>query len=129
MIISRFNFPDELFNNTLIEGEMIKNNNNKSIFLINDIYIHKGISLNNKYLMKRLDILKHIFNNYQNDIDDVCLFEINKYFTYDKFNYLINDYKNSLNYYLEEYTLNHSTLNLKIFFITSMIASYVKFKN
>jgi hypothetical protein len=98
MIISRFNFPDELFDNTLIEGEMIKNNNNKWIFLINDIYIHKGISLNNKNLMKRLDILKNIFNNYQNDIDDVCLFQINKYFTYDKFNYLINDYKNSLNY-------------------------------
>ena len=40
MIISRFNFPDELFDNTLLEGEMIKDNNKKWIFLINDLYIY-----------------------------------------------------------------------------------------
>ena len=98
IIITRFNFPDDLFENTLIEGEMIKDNNNKWVFLINDIYIHENISLQNKNLLKRLEILNKIFSTYKNDIDDVCTFQINKYFKYDKFNYLINDYKNSLNY-------------------------------
>tara|TARA_B100001109_G_scaffold201801_1_gene168522 strand:+ start:537 stop:1646 length:1110 start_codon:yes stop_codon:yes gene_type:complete len=98
MIISRFNFSDELFDNTLIEGEMIKNDNKKWIFLINDIYIYKNISLQNKNILKRLEVLNKIFSNFKNDIDDVCLFQINKYFKYDKFNYLVNNYKNSLNY-------------------------------
>tara|TARA_B100000029_G_scaffold509444_1_gene598637 strand:+ start:110 stop:1174 length:1065 start_codon:yes stop_codon:yes gene_type:complete len=98
MIISRFNFPDELFDNTLLEGEMIKDNNKKWIFLINDIYIHKNYSLQNKNILKRLEIINNIFVDFKNDPDDVCLFQINKYFKYDKFNHLVNDYKNSLNY-------------------------------
>ena len=98
MIISRFNFPDELFDNTLLEGEMIKDNNKKWIFLINDLYIYKNQSLENKNILKRLEVINNIFIDFKNDPDDVCLFQINKYFKYDKFNYLVNDYKKSLNY-------------------------------
>jgi hypothetical protein len=98
MIISRFNFPDELFENTLLEGEMIKDNNKKWIFLINDLYIYKNHSLENKNILKRLELINNIFIDFKNDLDDVCLFEINKYFKYDKFNHLVNDYKKSLNY-------------------------------
>ena len=98
MIITRFSFPDELFDNTLIEGEMIKDNNGKWIFLINDIYISKNICLQNKNILKRLDILYDIFKDFKNESEDVCLFQINKYFTYEKFQYLIDDYKKSLNY-------------------------------
>lgn len=98
MIISRFNFPDELFDNTLLEGEMIKDNNKKWIFLINDLYIYKNQSLENKNILKRLELINNIFIDFKNDPDDVCLFQINKYFKYDKFNHLINDYKKSLNY-------------------------------
>jgi hypothetical protein len=98
MIITRFSFPDELFDNTLIEGEMIKDNNGKWIFIINDIYISKNICLQNKNILKRLDILYDIFKDFKNESEDVCLFQINKYFTYEKFQYLIDDYKKSLNY-------------------------------
>ena len=98
MAISRFNFPDELFDNTLLEGEMIKDNNKKWIFLINDLYIYKNQSLENKNILKRLEVINNIFIDFKNDPDDVCLFQINKYFKYDKFNHLINDYKKSLNY-------------------------------
>tara|TARA_B110000093_G_scaffold141882_1_gene152794 strand:+ start:220 stop:1257 length:1038 start_codon:yes stop_codon:yes gene_type:complete len=98
MIMSRFNFPDELFENTLLEGEMIKDNNKKWIFLINDIYIHQNQSLQNKNILKRIEFLNNIFLDFKNDPDDVCLFQINKYFKYDQFNHLINDYKKSLNY-------------------------------
>jgi len=98
MIMSRFNFPDELFENTLLEGEMIKDNNKKWIFIINDIYIHQNQSLQNKNILKRLELLNNIFLDFKNDPDDVCLFQINKYFKYEQFNHLVNDYKKSLNY-------------------------------
>jgi hypothetical protein len=98
MIISRFNFPDELFENTLLEGEMIKDNNKKWIFLINDLYIYKNKSLGKDNILKRLEFINNIFLDFKNDPDDVCLFQTNKYFKYEKFKYLVDDYKNKLNY-------------------------------
>ena len=98
MIVSRFNFPDELFDNTLLEGEMIKDISKKWIFLINDLYIYKNNSLQNKNILKRLELINKIFIDFKNDPDDVCLFQINKYFKYDDISYIINNYKESLKY-------------------------------
>ena len=42
MIITYFQFDEELYNNTLFEGEMIKDKDGNWIFIINDLYIHKN---------------------------------------------------------------------------------------
>ena len=64
MIISRFQFKDELYSNTLLEGEMVKDKDNKWIFIINDVYIYKNKSLSNVNISKRLLIINNFVNYY-----------------------------------------------------------------
>ena len=60
MIIVYLQFSDELFSNTLFEGEMIKDNNNNWLFILNDIYIYKNNLLNKINIINRLEILHNI---------------------------------------------------------------------
>ena len=98
MIISYFKFDDSLYDNTLIDGEMVKDNDNNWIFIINDIYIYKNKSLQNINIFKRLNYIKDIFSNFNNDFDSICRFELKKYFKYTELKYIIEEYKNTLNY-------------------------------
>lgn len=99
MIIVYLRFSNILFDNTLIEGEMIKDNNNNWLFLVNDIYIYKNVLLNKINIINRLEILHNIFkNNYENYELAICDIQIKKYFKYNQINYMSNEFKNSLNY-------------------------------
>ena len=99
MIITYFQFDDSLYDNTLIEGEMIKDNNNNWIFIINDVYIHKNKLLNNINIFNRLDIIIDILkNNFNKDDNDICIFNIKKYFKYDNLKYMIDTFSKKLNY-------------------------------
>ena len=98
MIISRFQFKDELYLNTLLEGEMIKDKDSKWIFIINDIYIYKNKSLSNVNISKRLLIINNILSDFKYDNDDVCKFTIKKYFKYEDIRYMVEEYKETLNY-------------------------------
>lgn len=98
MIISYFKFDDSLYDNTLIDGEMVKDNDNNWIFIINDIYIYKNKSLQNINIFKRLNYITDIFNNFNNDFDSICRFELKKYFKYTELKYMIEEYKKTLNY-------------------------------
>ena len=64
MIITRFSFPDELFDNTLIEGEMIKDNNGKWIFLKTKVKMFVFFKLINILHMKSFNILLMIIKNH-----------------------------------------------------------------
>ena len=99
MIITYFQFDDSLYDNTLLEGEMIKDNNNNWIFIINDVYIYKNKLLNNNNIFNRLDIITDILkNNFNKDDNDICIFNIKKYFKYDKLRYMIDTFSKKLNY-------------------------------
>ena len=52
IILSRGLFDKSLFKNTLIDGEMIKTNENKWVFIINDIIAYEGAKLENMILVK-----------------------------------------------------------------------------
>ena len=58
MIITYFQFDEELYNNTLFEGEMIKDKDGNWIFIINDLYIHKNKLLINYYHPVIVDLSK-----------------------------------------------------------------------
>ena len=64
MIIDRLSFDTELFEDTLIEGEMINaEKDNEWIFLMNDIIVHSGKKLESTNILKRLNILYDIIEN------------------------------------------------------------------
>lgn len=81
IILGRGKFNSELFNDTIIDGEMVKDGKLNWIFLINDILVYKGTHLINKSLPDRLELAFELFNKfYKKDAPfDVCKFQIKKY--------------------------------------------------
>ncbi len=85
MIVTHLHFEDELFQDTIFDGEMIKQVNDKWVFIVNDLIVNKGIYLTNINLVKRLNILYTLLKNeYSQDDVDVCVIRVKKYFKYDE---------------------------------------------
>jgi len=115
IILSRGLFDKSLFKNTLIEGEMVKTNENKWIFIINDIIAYEGVKLDNMILPNRLKIIYNLLDTkYTPDkICDVCEYKVKNYYYLSKktLNELL-DYSKLLNYssrgiYFSSYYLKH----------------------
>jgi hypothetical protein len=81
IILTRGQFADCIFDNTLVEGEMVKDEKNQWIFLINDVIIYKGTYLKDVELHDRLQFAYEMFSlHYTSDIImDVCSYQIKKY--------------------------------------------------
>ena len=81
IILTRGQFADCIFNNTLIDGEMVKDNKNQWIFLVNDMIIYNGKSLKDIDLHQRLVYVDELLSkHYTSDpFMDVCSFQIKKY--------------------------------------------------
>jgi hypothetical protein len=82
MIISRFHFCDSLFENeTILDGEMIKDNQGSWIFLIHDLLVHKSQSMSNISILQRNQLLHEMLTaRFYEDMDDVCMFQVKKLF-------------------------------------------------
>ena len=60
MILAKFTFVASLFDGTLFDGELIKNDRDEWIFMINDIIYYESQSLITQSLSNRIDICKSI---------------------------------------------------------------------
>lgn len=99
IILSKFRFADELFEGTLLDGEMIKDKNGHWIYMISDLMGHKGNYLENVNVVKRLNILYAMLKNqYIYDEHDVCHFQVKKHFTYDQLDFILTDFIPNLPY-------------------------------
>ena len=88
LIIIDMELSDDLYDNTLFDGELYKNNN-KWVFQINDILIYNNINYRFKSLNNRLQVLNDIFQeNYDFDTFKIVLV---KYYT---LNYFIDFIEN-----------------------------------
>lgn len=81
IILSRGRFHDSIFENTLVEGEMVKDNKNQWLFLLTDIIIYKGVVLHDVLLHERLQKIYELLQYYYtpDPIIDVCQFQVKKY--------------------------------------------------
>jgi hypothetical protein len=67
MILVKLRFSEELYNNTLLEGEIVLNKNNKWEILIYDLHLLKGEKIESSFL-ERIDIIDNLLkNNYTYD--------------------------------------------------------------
>jgi hypothetical protein len=82
IIFGRGLFAKELFKNTLLDGEMVKCNDNTWTFLINDIVCYEGKYLNHKTLPERLNIIYNLLETQHtpDETIDVCNFKVKCYF-------------------------------------------------
>jgi hypothetical protein len=99
MIITAFRFTNDLFDGTLFDGELIKNNENKWVFIIYDIIYIKGINIVTKSFEERQEILNNILKNkYSYDNNSVCSIEIKKYYDMKYIQSVYDDVIPSINY-------------------------------
>lgn len=83
MIITKLWFHDDLFDNTLFDGEMVKRKDGSWVFLVNDMIICRGTSMSNMRLIERINSIYQILDRmFMEDDHNVCSIEVKKYFTY-----------------------------------------------
>jgi hypothetical protein len=100
IISVRYRFKDVYFNNTLLDGELLKDNNNQWIFSVIDIIIDRGNCTDRYPLNQRLEMLDDMIrNNFNYDANlDVAHLELKKYFEYKYINDIYENYKDKLSY-------------------------------
>jgi hypothetical protein len=99
MIITHFKFDDSLFLDTILDGEMIKKNGEKWVFIVNDLLVYKGTYLIDQNLPKRINIMYTVLKNeFIPDCMDISRIQVKKYFRYDEIDYLINTHIPTLQY-------------------------------
>ena len=81
MIIDNVSFDSNLFDDTILEGEMIKTKTDEWIYMINDICVYCGKTLDNINILKRLHFINDILSTKYNSIPDQKFsIQIKKYF-------------------------------------------------
>jgi hypothetical protein len=99
MTVTQLKFSDEIFSGTLFDGELVKNSNDKWIYLINDIAYYKGENIITKSFIERQKIIEKIINIEQENNEEEDLYISKKiYFEYKNIKDLIDNYMNNLNY-------------------------------
>ena len=111
----RYRFKDNYFNDTILDGELLKDNNNTWIFSIIDIIVNQGNSTDKYPLQQRLDMLNEMIdNNFKRDTNlDVAELEVKKYFEYKYMNDLYDTYKNKLSYRCSGFIFKNIIINEK----------------
>ncbi len=99
MILSYFQFEDSLFDDTVLDGEMVKMNDGSWTFLLNDIVVLRGAHLTEQNLVKRINILYDVIGKgFRPDINDISKFAVKKFFKYDEALNIINNHINEVQY-------------------------------
>ena len=92
----RFNI--DLYNDTIIDGEILKNNQDSWVFMLNNILYYKGEFVGNKYLGERISLLSEILrNNYKfDDFLNPCHLQLRSYFLFNHLEMLSYTHNNKL---------------------------------
>ena len=100
MIIVRLCFKDDhLFDNTLLEGEMIRDNSAKWLYLISDLHVYKGKSVRDLDLIKRVNSVYSLLeNHFQQACNDLFHIQVKKYCPLKESLSFHNEFIPSLNY-------------------------------
>ena len=102
MIVTQLKFIDDIFLGTLLDGELVKNSNDKWIFLINDCAYYKGKNIVTMPFNERQAIIENILENeHDNELqnEDNCFYISKKmYFNYENLKDLVDNYMPRLNY-------------------------------
>lgn len=112
IIFVKYSFEDSIFNDTLLDGELIKDDDNNWMFLISDLIVAEGKKLQSN-IVSRINTLYSILGNkYTEDlVEDICPLRVKQLFTYAEYNKLITMIIPKLNYGIRGLYFN--TLNTK----------------
>lgn len=99
MIISHFRFEDKLFDDTIMDGEMVKMNDGSWSFLLNDLVVLKGVHLTDHNIVKRINMLYDMLANaFVPDTNDISRIGVKRFFKYDEGLDIIHKHINEVQY-------------------------------
>jgi len=100
IISVKYLFDDCVFEDTLFDGEIVKDNNNNWMFLISDIIIGGGELKKKEAITNRFNYIYDMFSNkYKKDSDvEVCPLVVKRLFSYSEYNELITSFIPKLKY-------------------------------
>jgi hypothetical protein len=99
MTIVQLKFSNEIFEGSLFEGELVKNEYEKWIFLINDVIYYKGKNIITNDFIQRQEIINDFLENeYEYDENQGFFLSKKKYYSFHYLKDLIENYMNILNY-------------------------------
>jgi hypothetical protein len=101
IISVKYCFNDTVFQDTLLDGELVRdiNDNDSWVFLITDILIHKGIKLDCNIVNRYNVLYEMLTNDYNKNHDiDICPLIVKKLFLYKDYDELITQFIPSLPY-------------------------------
>lgn len=112
IISTNFQFSDSIFNDTLLDGELVKNNENRWMFLITDMLVCEGTKLEGNIISRFNSLYKMLETSYKINTEfDICPLVVKKMFKYSDYDYLITQFIPSLTYKTKGIYFN--TLNTK----------------
>jgi len=119
MVSVMYRFSDDLFQHTLFDGELLRDNDNNWIYIINNLILDKGVLLKNKNIIKKLDRVYDILTNHyvKDEHLEICPLYVKRLFAYHEYDYIIKQYIPTLSYktrgiYLEGIRENKNYLYL-----------------
>jgi hypothetical protein len=99
MIIVKLWFDAHLFDDTLLEGEMVKRRDGTWLFLVGDILVDCGVALTNHNLVRRLNRLYALLaRHWKRSSMDICDIQVKKYVPVTDVRTLVDSLMPSLDY-------------------------------
>lgn len=94
----KLRFDANLYNNTLIEGELLLNDKQNWIFMCNNILYYENNYIGNQYLGYRINVIADILRNkYKyDDYLNICHLQLRSYFLFNHLEMLTNTHNNEL---------------------------------
>ena len=113
----KYRFADELYEKeTIMTGELVRDNERRWFFLIDNILLYKGMKTNEKNILSRFELINNIMENeYTKDkYLEICPLYIKKLFLYKDIKKMIEEFIPNLSYMCKGiifYTLNNKHSN------------------
>jgi len=113
----KYRFNNDLFDKeTIFSGELVKDNERRWFFLIDNILLYKGMNTSEKNIISKFELIHSILNNeYQMDkYLEICPLQVKKLFLYKDIRKMVNDFIPNLSYTCKGiafYTLNNKCSN------------------
>lgn len=113
----KYRFADELYEKeTILTGELVRDNERRWFFLIDNILLYKGMKTNEKNILSKFELINNIMENEytQDKYLEICPLYIKKLFLYKDIKKMIEEFIPNLSYMCKGiifYTLNNKHSN------------------
>ena len=100
IISVNYRFDEELYQNTLFEGELLRDNDQNWLYIINNLILCQGKLMKDKHINHKINLVYDILTNkYSRDTHlEICPLYVKRLFANHEFDYMVKTYIPSLNY-------------------------------